>query len=302
MAGRKKKDEQPLAQEASQENAHAEESSDLVVPAESVGSGQLADANLSDEQLTERLLGIEPEVAAEEEAVHTDNHSAKVASGAPSGADEPPVKTVHKVGTAKHRSDRYKAALASVDRSAAYPLSHALELAAKGSYSTFDGTISLHVRIAPSKKGESDSIRGLATLPHGTGKAVNATILTEELIDQIAKDGKTTSDVLIATPALMPKVAKIAKILGPQGKMPSPKAGTVSDKPDEVLAALKAGRVEYRADAAGIIHQPIGKVSWERAKLLENAQALLGAIAGYQLRSVAVSATMGPGVRVDTSE
>lgn len=300
MAG-KKKDQKPLAVEAQEENAHADEVSDIAAVAESMESGQLTDGKLSDEQLTARMLGIEPMVSPEEDAVHSDNHSAKVASGEPTGADEQPVKTAI-VGKPKHRSDRYKAALASVDRSHNYPLQQALELAVKGSYSKFDGTISLHIRIQPAKKAESESIRGLMQLPHGTGKTVNAAILTEELIDQIAKSGKTTYDVLIATPALMPKIATIAKILGPQGKMPSPKAGTVSDKPEDVLTALQSGRVEYRADSSNIVHQPIGKASWDIAKLVENGQAVLGALSTYQLLSVTASATMGPGVRVNTTE
>lgn len=311
MAG-KKKDQKPLEQEAREENAHADESSDIVVDAGSVESGQLSDANLSDEQLTARILGSEMVVSAEEDAVHTDNQVARAASGEVTTANAESVvleKTRResatepgRAGKPKHRSDRYKTAIAAVDRSRSHPLEKALELAAKGSYSNFDGTISLHIRIQPAKKAESDSIRGLMQLPHGTGKTVNAAILTEELIEKIAKSGKTTFDVLIATPALMPQIAKIAKVLGPQGKMPSPKAGTVSDKPEEVLAALQSGRVEYRADNSNIIHQPIGKVSWLSAKLIENAQAVLGAVASYQLLSVTVSATMGPGVRVEMTQ
>lgn len=297
----KKKDQKPLEQEAQEENAHANESSDIGAVADSVESGQLSDGNLSDEQLTARILGTEPMVSSEEAAVHSDNHSAKKASGDATGADEQPVKTVT-AGKPRHRSDRYKAAASSVDTTRSYPLQQALELATKGSYSKFDGTISLHIRIQRGKKAESDSIRGLLQLPHGSGKTVNAAILTEDLIDAIAKDGKTSFDIVIATPALMPKVAKIAKILGPQGKMPSPKAGTVSDKPEEVLAALQSGRVEYRADGGNIIHQAIGKVSWDIVKLVENASAVLGALSGYQLLSVTASATMGPGVRVDTTE
>ncbi len=298
---RTKKDEQPLEAEAHEENAHAEESSDIVVPAESVTSGQLTDAELADEQRTEQIVDSESVTAAEEAAVHADTHSAKLAAGQRVGADAKPVKPPV-VGKPKHQSDRYKAALSSVDRTRRYPLEQAVQLAAKAAYANFDGTLSLAARIQPGKKGESESIRGLIQLPHGSGKAVQAAILTEELIEEIAKSGKAAAEVLIATPALMPKVATVAKILGPQGKMPSPKAGTVSDKPEEVLAALQSGRVEYRADASGIVHQPIGKVSWPVENVVQNARAVLGALGSYQLLSVTISATMGPGVRVDLSE
>ena len=301
---RKKKDEQPLADEERDESAHSEESTDLVVPRSLVTEGQMTDTNIEASALVERETDTDAAVPAEEAAVHTDNVVAREASKGTSDRKTQSEKrkaTDRTLSRPKQRSAKYQAAADALDAQKAYTLGKAIELAQKTSYTKFDGSVELHIRIQPKKKTEADSIRGLIQLPHGTGKTVNAVVLTDELIEQIAKDGRSEADVLIATPALMPKVAKIAKILGPQGKMPSPKAGTVTDNPEDALTALKSGRVEYRADAGGIIHQTIGKVSWDQVKLEENARALLGSLAGYQLLSVTVSATMGPGVRVDRS-
>ncbi|MBI4032362.1 50S ribosomal protein L1 [Candidatus Berkelbacteria bacterium] len=299
------RDETPLADEERTEEAHAEESTDLAVPAETVLEGQLTDTNIVAEQGVERETDTDAVVPAEDAAVHTDTTVAKEASGEGKKSKAPsskPKSSGRTAKTAKRRSVKYQAAAGAVDQDRRYSLQDAIELAKQTSYTKFDGSLELHVRLMPRKgKGESDSIRGLLQLPHGTGKAVNAIILTEAIIDQIAKDKTTKYDILIAPRALMPKVAKVAKVLGPQGKMPSPKAGTVTDTPDEVLASIQSGRVEYRADAAGIIHQAIGKVSWDDTKLRENAQAVLGALGSLQLRSVTLAATMGPGIPVDLS-
>lgn len=303
MPRKKKTDEAPLKASERAANAEGDATQDLAVPVENVESGQLVDTELVDSPAVEQMTDTDPVVAAEEAAVHTDTESAREASGDAVATDEEPAAPKPAVTRApKVRSAKYQTAAAAVEGRKYYALARAIELVKETSYTKFDGTVELHVRLAPRKKAESDSIRGLLQLPHGTGKTVNAVILTEELVDQIATSGKVSADILIATPALMPKVAKIAKILGPQGKMPSPKAGTVSDTPEDALAALQSGRVEYRADKGGIIHQAIGKVSWDGAKLEENARAVLGALAGYQLLSVNLSATMGPGVRVDTSD
>lgn len=296
----KKKDHPELPPE--REEAGRAESNDIAGVTDLVTSGQLSDAELSEDRVNEAMTDTNPVMAAEEAAVNADTTSAKAASGDPTAAVEEAPKPP-KVGKARHRSARYLEVAATIEPGKRYNLDTAIGLAKQGSYAKFDGTLSIQVRVAPKKgKGESDSIRGLLQLPHGSGKQVSAVILTEEMIEKIASTGKVTHDILIATPALMPKVAKVAKILGPQGKMPSPKAGTVSDDPESIMKALTSGRVEYRADKSGIIAQPIGKVSWDDAKLAENAKAVIGALTGYQLLSVTLAATMGPGVRVDTSE
>ncbi|MBI2590042.1 50S ribosomal protein L1 [Candidatus Berkelbacteria bacterium] len=292
---RKKKEEaeSPLEQEriAEVESEASTESDSLNV------GGQLVDETQLDLAADERETDTQQARPAELSAVHTDTVVAKEASG-----DLPVIKeTGNKPSPSfRQRSKKYAAALTKFDSKKIYSLEKALELAKETAYTKFDGSIELHVRLQLKKtKGESDSIRGLLTLPHGTGKKTRAVILTEELVDQIGRAKKTEFDVLIAPKALMPKVAKIAKILGPIGKMPSPKAGTVSDKPEEVFKSIQAGRIEYRADPHQIVHQVIGKTSWEASQLLENAKALLGTLAAYQLLSVTVSATMGPGIRVN---
>ncbi|MGI6103581.1 MAG: hypothetical protein ACOYBJ_03095 [Patescibacteria group bacterium] len=236
-------------------------------------------------------------VPAEVAAMHTDTLVAQEASGEAEVAAEPVQERAPKVK--KQRSAKYQKAVADLNLDRSYALDEALSLAASRSYTSFDATVELHVRLAPQKKKEDQGMRGLLQLPHGTGKDVKVAVLTDELIDAIAKDKKTEYDILIAAPAMMPKVAKVAKILGPQGKMPSPKAGTVSDKPEEAAKAFQSGRIEYRADASGNIHLPIGKASWTPAQLAENARTVLTSIPRIQIAGVVVAATMGPGVRVN---
>lgn len=301
---RKKKDEQPLVAAEKAAEAEAEESTDLAVPAQTVEEGQLTDTNIVAEQGLEHETDTDAVVPAEEAAVHTDTTVAREATeGKAQSAKRKTKSTIAKRSDrARQRSLKYQAAAGAINQEKRYSLDEAIELAKQTSYTKFDGTLSIHIRLQPKKgKGESDSIRGLLQLPHGTGKTVNAVVLTEAIIDEIAKEKTTKYDILIAPRDLMPKVAKIAKILGPQGKMPSPKAGTVSDAPEEALKSIQSGRVEYRADAAGIVHQAIGKVSWETSMLAENAQAVLGALPMLQLRSVTLAATMGPGIPVDPS-
>lgn len=180
-------------------------------------------------------------------------------------------------------------------------MDEAIKLAKESSYAKFDASVEIHVRLSPKKGEKTDSIRGLIQLPHGSPKQTNVKVLTEDLIEEISRTKKVDADILIASPALMPKVAKIAKILGPIGKMPSPKAGTVSDKPEDVVKSIEAGRVEYRADNQAIVHLAIGKASWEDAKLKDNCLAVIGALPKTQLLSVNISATMGPGIKVDSN-
>ncbi|MBI4185626.1 50S ribosomal protein L1 [Candidatus Berkelbacteria bacterium] len=262
------------------------------------------ESNLDEEQVKADVVAAEmdsdPVEPAEEAALHTDTLVARAASGSTKRAVPGVTPTV---STARHsqpkqRSARYLMARSAVDRTKTYRLEPALELVKQTSYARFDGSVEVHIRLL-ARKGSADTVRGLIHLPHGSGKTANAVVLTDELIETIKQTGKCAYDILIATPALMPKVATIAKILGPQGKMPSPKAGTVSEKPEEILAALASGRVEYRADSGGTIHLTVGKVSWSLEHLRDNVLAVLGALGTAGLRTLTLSATMGPGVRVD---
>lgn len=197
----------------------------------------------------------------------------------------------------RQRSIKYKKALELVDRSKKYSIDEAIELAKKTSYSKFDGSLEIHARLEKSKK--TDNVRGLLQLPHGNGKTVKAVLLDDKIIESILKNKKTEYDVLVATPDMMPKIARIAKILGPQGKMPSPKSGTVTTDPDKILKEIQAGRSEYKADANGNIHISIGKLSWDDTKLLENYKVAINALAAQKLQSITLSATMGPGIKIE---
>jgi len=185
-----------------------------------------------------------------------------------------------------------------IDTGKLYKLEEAIGLVKKVSYGKFDGTISLAIRIAKSKKTD-EAIRGTIRLPHGTGKKIKVAVASEELIEQIKK-GKTDFDLLVATPEMMPRLAQVAKILGPKGKMPNPKDGTVVDDPHSHLEELGEKIVRFRADAHRNVHIPVGRVSWADEKLLDNIQAALKTLASEKKLSVTLSPTMGPGVKVET--
>lgn len=200
-----------------------------------------------------------------------------------------------KIGQTREKSARYKSALKLVDRKKQYLLNEAIEIVKKSSYSKFDGTIELHIKTIV-KKGQ-DPIRGLVTLPGGAVKSPKVAVASEELLQEIEK-GKFDFNVLLSTPEMMPKLAKVAKILGPKGLMPSPKAGTVVQDPTKAMEEIAKGRVEIRQDAQGNIHIAVGKVSWESEKLKQNIAVVLRAVPAPRLDRVSLSATMGPGVRL----
>ena len=287
-----------MAKKRSDDKEAARESEATTESAMSAGD-QLADEAQLDAQASEEETDTTQVISAEESAIHDDTVVAKEASEGKAGSAVKKVST--RPAKERVRSARYQKAFGAVDAGKTYGLQQALELAQQTSYSTFAGSIELHARLMAKKGKAVEAIRGLVQLPHGTGKKMNAAILTEELIAEIAAAKSTSYDVLIAPKALMPKVAAIAKILGPIGKMPSPKAGTVADKPEEALAAIQSGRVEYRSDTSGNIHLTVGKTDWDVKKLLENAEAAAHALPRNQLQSLTISATMGPGIRVDIS-
>lgn len=184
------------------------------------------------------------------------------------------------------------------------PLADAIQMVKDTASTKFDSSIELHVYLTAKKgkKGSEDEyMRGMINLPHGLGKSRKVVILTEELIEEIGKSQKVDFDIALATPALMPKMGKIAKLLGTKGKMPNPKAGTVTDNPEAVKADIKAGRVEFRQDAGRNVHQMIGKASWDNQKLLENAQTVLATFTANRVAGVALTSTMGPSVKVETA-
>ncbi len=222
---------------------------------------------------------------------------------------------------------KYREALKSIDRQRRYPLEEAVKLVTQNKVASFDETVEMAVRLGVDPRQADQNVRGTVVLPHGTGKIARVLVIAkgekereakeagadhvggEEVIRRIQDDGWLEFDRVIATPDMMAQVGRIGKILGPRGLMPNPKVGTVTFDVARAVSEVKAGKVDYRVDKAGVVHARIGKVSFGEQKLLDNAHALLAAIIrskpasakGNYIRSVAVSSTMGPGVRVDTA-
>jgi large subunit ribosomal protein L1 len=220
---------------------------------------------------------------------------------------------------------RYSGALAKIDRTKRYGLEEAMRLAVETAKAKFDESVELAVRLGVDPRQADQNVRGTVVLPHGTGKSVRILVFAkgekereareagadvaggEELVKKISSENWLEFDKAIATPDMMGLVGRIGKLLGPRGLMPNPKVGTVTMDVAKAVKELKAGKVEYRVEKAGIVHVAIGKVSFGPEKLLENAQALLtslikakpAAAKGNYLVSVAVASTMGPGVRID---
>jgi large subunit ribosomal protein L1 len=224
---------------------------------------------------------------------------------------------------------KYREAIAKIDRNKLYPPQEALRLAKETSFTRFDGTIEVHVRLGVDPRHADQQVRDTVMLPHGLGKTVRilaftegdgARISKEAGADYIADDetiqriqgGWVDFDASVATPSMMSKVGRLGKILGPRGLMPNPKAGTVVQEEDlpRVIKELKAGRVEFRIDKTANLHVPIGKASFDPQSLYENMAALMDVInrarpassKGIFIRRVTVTSTMGPGIRVDPIE
>jgi len=226
------------------------------------------------------------------------------------------------------RGKRYKAAVAMVDKTAQYDPQEAIELVVKTAAAKFDETVEAHVRLGVDGRHADQQVRGAVVLPHGTGKVVRVLVFAkgdkakeaeeagadfvgaEELIPKIQNDGWLDFDVVVATPDMMSVVGRLGRVLGPKGLMPNPKAGTVTMDITKAVNDIKAGKIEYRLDKTNIIHVPIGKVSFGKEKLFDNFHTLMSAIIkakpaaakGQYLRSVALSSTMGPGVKINTTK
>ncbi len=228
---------------------------------------------------------------------------------------------------AKH-GKKYQEVSKLVGKSKTYGPEEAIELAKKASYAKFDETVELHLRMGVDPRSADQQVRGVILLPNGLGKKTRVLVFTqgegvrlaqeagadyagaEELIKQI-EDGWLEFDVSIATPDVMPKVAKLGRILGRRGLMPNPKSGTVVQPQDlaRVIGEARKGRAEFRLDRTAIIHLPIGKISFDKEKLLENLAAAIETIVrakpsgskGQYIRSAFLSASMGPGFKLDIS-
>lgn len=197
-----------------------------------------------------------------------------------------------KTKKARERSKKYQDAKKLLDKGKIYSLPEAIDLLKKTSLTRFDGTVELHLNTF--EKG----LRGQLNLPHGTGKKMRIAIADETLLAEIEK-GKVNFDILVATPEMMPKLAKVAKILGPKGLMPNPKAGTISDKPEELARKLSRGQMQFKTESdAPIIHLVLGKVSFSEKDLEENFKAVVSAIGPEKIKNVFLKSTMSPAIKV----
>ena len=223
------------------------------------------------------------------------------------------------------KGKRYVDAVKRLDREQLYSAAEAIDLVKSLATARFDETVELAVRLGVDPRRADQIVRGSLSLPHGTGRSVRVAVFaagdaatdaraagadvigSDDLVQRIEREGFLEFDVAIATPDLMAQVGRLGRVLGPRGLMPNPKTGTVTTDVGRAVAEYKAGRIEYRTDRVGNIHVPIGKASFEPPRLLDNLRALLdelqrvkpAAAKGRYVRSITVSSTMGPGVRVD---
>jgi large subunit ribosomal protein L1 len=221
---------------------------------------------------------------------------------------------------------KYAAASAQVERRP-YPLDEAVPLVQKVKFAKFDETVELHVRLGVDPKHADQMVRGTIVLPNGLGKSKKVLVIAsgdkqreareagadlvggDDMVAKIQTENWTDFDAVIATPDMMRAVGRLGKVLGPRGLMPNPKTGTVTVDVAQAVKEIKAGKVEFRVDKTGVIHVPVGKISFTSDKLLENASSLLQAVVkakpaaakGKYVRSVTICSTMGPGVPLDVT-
>ena len=226
------------------------------------------------------------------------------------------------------RGKKYLEAAKQIERGNLYDKAEAIALVKKCAVAKFDETIEAHIRTGCDGRHADQQIRGAVVLPHGTGKTVRILVFAknakaeealaagadyvgaEDLIPRIQNEGWFEFDVVVATPDMMGVVGRLGRVLGPKGLMPNPKAGTVTMDVTKAIKDIKAGKIEYRLDKTNIIHVPIGKASFTEEQLTDNFQTLMGAIIkarpaavkGQFLKSVTVTPTMGPGVKVNTAK
>ncbi len=226
------------------------------------------------------------------------------------------------------RGKKYSESVKLIKKTKAYEPAEAIELVKKTAKAKFDESVEAHIKLGVDSRHADQQVRGAVVLPHGTGKKVRVLVFAkgdkakeaenagaefvgaEELVTKIQNENWFDYDVIVATPDMMGVVGRLGKILGPKGLMPNPKAGTVTMDVAKAIADIKAGKIEYRLDKTNIIHCPIGKVSFDEAKLKDNFKTLLEAIIkakpaaakGQYLKSVTIASTMGPGLKINTTK
>lgn len=264
---------------------------------------------------------------AEEKAAKKDAQEHRAEDEAEAEADKKPKQPQRITSKLDRKAKGYRKAAEAVEKGKVYSLKEALDLAVKTSYVKFDATVELHVNLGVDPRQADQNLRDTIQLPAGTGKNVRVAVFadaddvaaakkagadvagSDEFLQQLDK-GKIDFDILIATPAMMAKLGKYARVLGPKGLMPNPKSGTVTTDVAKAVTEAKAGRVEYRVDSTGIIHVGVGKVSFGADKLSQNVKAVFASIksnkpssvkAAY-VQAIHLTTTMGPSVKVEVSE
>lgn len=226
------------------------------------------------------------------------------------------------------RGKKYRAVVAKIDRSKKYAFEEAVKLALENAYAKFDETVEVSVVLGVDPRHADQMVRGSVVLPHGTGRVARVLVFAkgekakeaqeagadyvgdEDLIKKIQEENWLDFDKVIATPDMMGQVSRLGKILGPRGLMPSTKTGTVTFDVAKAVKDIKAGKVDFKVDRAGVVHAPVGKVSFGEKKILENLAAFFEAILkakpaaakGQYIKGIAISTTMGPGLKVDVND
>ncbi len=226
------------------------------------------------------------------------------------------------------KGKKYQDSVKLIEKGKLYDAADALELVCQTAKAKFDETVEIHVKLGVDSRHADQQVRGAVVLPNGTGKEVRVLVFAregkadeakaagadfvgaEDLVQKIQSENWFDFDVVVATPDMMGVVGRIGKVLGPKGLMPSPKAGTVTPDVTRAVADIKSGKIEYRLDKTNIIHCPLGKASFGKDKLVENFNALMGAIVkakpsaakGQYLKSVTVASTMGPGIKINSGK
>jgi large subunit ribosomal protein L1 len=223
---------------------------------------------------------------------------------------------------------RYLEAAKLIEKTKLYDLDEAAQLIKQTASAKFDETVEAHLKLGVDGRHADQQVRGAVVLPHGTGKDVKVLVFAkgdkvdqalaagadyaggDELVPKIQNEGWLDFDVVIATPDMMGVVGRLGRVLGPKGLMPNPKAGTVTPDVEKAIADVKAGKIEYRLDKANIIHVPVGKVSFTAEQIADNFRALMDAVIkakpssakGQYLKSVTITSTMGPGIKLNTNK
>lgn len=321
MAEAKKKVNEPTLENTEETN----------ITEAALDAAQQAEGVKAEKKTTEPVVVAKAGKRSAKAIAETEEKQAKEARKAEAKAEEDTEKPKQPVKPARSRLERrgkkYQEAAKQIDKTKFYTLKEAVELATKTSAVKFDATVELHARLGVDPRQADQNLRDNLVLPAGTGKSVRVAVFADEDVAKEAKaagadvagsddflaqldKGTIDFDVLIATPNVMARLSKYARVLGPKGLMPNPKSGTVTTDVAKAISQAKAGKVEYRVDSTGIVHIGLGKVSFGPDKLMENVNAIVASLKqnkpaslkGTYVKSITVTTSMGPGIKVQISE